>query len=101
MKIAIVADTQCKPGEDLSYMSAVGKYLSDKRPDVIVHIGDNFDMPSLSSYDKGKLSFEGRRLKEDIAAGKRGLELLLEPTKNLQQQQKRFKKKVYNPRLVF
>lgn len=101
MKIAIVADTQCKPGEDLSYMSAVGKYLADKRPDVIVHIGDHYDFESLSSYDKGKRSFEGRRLKADIEAGNEGMELLLSPIKNLQHQQKRFKKKVYTPRMVF
>ena len=101
MKICCVADTQCKSEEDISYMSAIGKYIADKRPDVVVHIGDNFDMPSLSSYDKGKLSFEGRRLKADIEAGKEGLRLLLEPTKQLQQRQKTAKKKVYNPRLVF
>lgn len=101
MKICVVADSQCKPGEDLSYMLAVGKYLADKRPDVIVHIGDAYDFESLSSYDKGKRSFEGRRLKADIEAGNRGMELLLSPIKNLQQQQRRFKKKVYTPRLVF
>lgn len=101
MKICCVADTQCKNSVDLSYMTAIGNYLADKKPDVIVHIGDAFDFESLSSYDKGKLSFEGRRLKQDIEAGKKGLELLLAPTKKLQQQQKRFKKKVYNPRLVF
>lgn len=101
MKICCVADTQCKPGEDLSYMHAIGKYLADKRPDVIVHIGDAYDFESLSSYDKGKRSFEGRRLKADIEAGNKGMELLLEPIRNLQNQQKRFKKKVYNPRLVF
>lgn len=101
MKICCVADTQCKPGEDLSYMHAIGKYLADKRPDVIVHIGDAYDFESLSSYDKGKRSFEGRRLKADIEAGNKGMELLMEPIRNLQNQQKRFKKKVYNPRLVF
>lgn len=101
MKIAVVADSQCKPGVSLDYMKAIGLYLADKKPDVIVHIGDAWDMESLSSYDKGKLSFEGRRLKEDIAAGREGMELLLAPTRELQEQQKRLKKKVYNPRLVF
>lgn len=101
MKIAVVADSQCKPGVDLYYMSAIGQYLADKRPDVIVHIGDAVDAPSLSSYDKGKTSFEGRRLKQDIEAGKKGLQLLLEPIKKLQNQQKQSKKKSYNPRLVF
>lgn len=97
----IIADTQCKPGQDLSYMTAIGNYLAAKRPDVIVHIGDNYDFESLSSYDKGKKSFEGRRLKADIEAGNKGLELMLQPIWNLQAQQRRFRKKVYSPRLVF
>lgn len=101
MKHAVVADTQCKPGNSLEYMSAIGSYLAEKRPDVIVHIGDNYDFESLSSYDRGKKSFEGRRLKADIEAGNKGLELLLQPIWDLQASQKRFKKKVYNPRLVF
>jgi hypothetical protein len=41
----------------------------DKRPDVIVIAGDWHDMPSLSSYDRGKRSAEGRRYKDDIVAG--------------------------------
>mgnify|MGYP000025142859 CR=1 FL=1 len=101
MKILVIGDTQCKPDEDLSYMSAIGNYIVSKRPDVIVHIGDNFDFPSLSTYDKGKRSFEGRRLKDDIEAGKEGLKLLLSPLKKLQNKQRQNKKKPYSPRLVF
>lgn len=100
-KILVIPDTQCKPNIDLSYMGWIGNYLVEKRPDVVVHLGDAFDCPSLSSYDKGKLSFEGRRLKADIEAGKKGMELLLQPLKKLQEKQKVDKKKVYNPRLVF
>lgn len=100
-KILVIGDTQCKPEEDLSYMSAIGKYIVDKRPDVVVHIGDHFDFPSLSSYDKGKKSFEGRRLIQDVAAGKEGLEKLLAPLKALQDKQKANKKRQYTPRLVF
>lgn len=97
----VIADTQCKPGHELDYMSAIGKYIAEKRPDVIIHIGDHYDFESLSSYDKGKKSFEGRRLIADIEAGNKGMELLIDPIKKLQQQQKRFRKKVYNPRMVF
>jgi hypothetical protein len=81
-------------------MSAIGEYIVEKRPDVIVHIGDHFDFPSLSSYDKGKKSFEGRRLLDDIRAGNEGMELLLAPLKKLQKNQALYKKKIYNPRLV-
>ena len=96
LKIAIVADTQCKPGIDLSYMTAIGNYLADKKPDVIVHIGDAIDFASLSSYDKGKLSFEGRRLKEDIQAGIYGLYAMLTPVHKIIAEDSS-----YSPRLVF
>ena len=89
-KILIIADTQCKPTEDLAYMSWIGQYIADKRPDVVVHIGDHYDFPSLSSYDKGKKSFEGRRLQADIDAGNKGLELLIQEFPD-----------DYSPRLVF
>lgn len=97
----VIADTQVKPGEDLFYLEAIGRYIADKRPDIIVHIGDHFDFPSLSTYDKGKKSFEGRRLKADIEAGIEGMEKLLAPLRKLQNKQRHNKKKVYNPRLVF
>lgn len=96
LKIAVVADTQCKSGVDLSYMRAIGNCLADKKPDVIVHIGDAIDFPSLSSYDKGKLSFEGRRLKEDIKAGIYGLYSMLDPVYKAISDDPS-----YSPRLVF
>ena len=91
LKILIIGDTQAKPNVDLSYMKWIGKYIFEKRPDVVVHIGDAYDFESLSSYDKGKKSFEGRRLKADIEAGNKSMELLLGE----------FKKDGYNPRMVF
>ena len=90
--IAVIADTQCKPGVSLEYMKWIGSYLQEKKPDVIVHIGDHFDFPSLSSYDKGKKSFEGRRLKKDIDSGVEGVRLLTEEI---------LKDPTYKPRLVF
>lgn len=74
--IFVIGDTQCKQGVDLEYMSWIGYYIAKKRPDVIVHIGDNWDLTALSSYDKGQLSAEGKRLNLDIEAGTKGLELI-------------------------
>ena len=90
--ILVVADTQCKSEEDLEYMLWVGHYIAEKQPDVIVHIGDHYDFPSLSSYDKGKSSAEGKRLVKDIEAGNIGFEYL-----NMAIQ----KHKDYNPRKIF
>jgi len=100
-RILVIADTQCKPSQELEYMSWYGNYIIEEQPDIIVHIGDHYDFESLSSYDKGKKVFEGRRLKDDIEAGNEGMELLLRPLKDLQQRQKENKKKVYRPKMHF
>lgn len=76
MKIAVIPDTQVKPGVRTDHLEWAGKYIAEKRPDVVIHLGDHWDMPSLSSYDKGKASAEGRRVQKDIDAGNRALDLL-------------------------
>jgi len=96
----MIPDTQCKPNIDMSYLSHIGQYIVDKRPEVIVHIGDHADMPSLSIYDKGKRASEGRRVQEDIDSSIEGMRLLLQPLYDLQQHQRKNKKKVYKPRMV-
>jgi len=101
MKILVIGDTQCKPGISLDYLRFIGEYLVEKEPDVVVHLGDHWDMPSLSSYDIGKKSFEGRRYIDDVAAGNEGMRVLLQPLKDKQEQQRRNAKKVYKPRLVY
>ena len=79
----VIPDTQCKPGEDLSFLDWYGQYICDEfygKEDVtIIHLGDHWDMPSLSSYDKGKRSMEGRRVLDDVDAGNEGLERLDAP----------------------
>jgi hypothetical protein len=96
----VIPDCQVKPGVDLSYLSWVGQYIADKQPDVIINIGDFADMPSLSSYDVGKKSFEGRRYKHDIEVTHYAMEKLLAPLKELNEHQRRTKQKQYRPRMV-
>ena len=81
----------------MTYLRAIGQYVVDKKPDVIVNIGDFWDFESLSSYDKGKLSFEGRRLQDDIDIGKEGMRILLEPLRDYQA----LVDNSYKPRMVF
>ena len=79
MKIFVLPDCQVKPGTDITHIINAGKYAVDKKPDVIVCLGDFADMPSLSSYDVGKKSFEGRRYINDIKAAKEAMEAFLSP----------------------
>lgn len=87
----VIPDTQVKPGVPTDHFTWIGKYIADKKPDVIVQIGDFADMESLSSYDKGKKSHEGRRYRKDLEAGWRAMDLLLEPIA---------KARNYKPKLV-
>ena len=79
LKIAVITDVQAKPGVPLDHLAWCGKYLADKRPDVIICIGDFADMASLSSYDKGTGRAEGRRIKADFAAAAIAMNKLMEP----------------------
>lgn len=79
MKIVVIPDTQVKPGVPIAHLRWAGDYIVDKKPDVVVQIGDFADMHSLSSYDRGKKSFEGRRYRSDIEAAHRGMRALLGP----------------------
>ncbi len=100
IKHLFIPDVQAKPGVDFSYLTCIGKFILHKKPDIIICAGDFADMPSLSSYDKGKKSFEGRRYKEDIAAAKKAMNTLLKPMKDYNAKQKRLKQKQYKPRMV-
>jgi len=100
MKHMVIPDTQVKPGVPLDHLTWAGKYAVAKKPDVIIHIGDMADMESLSSYDKGKKSFEGRRYTKDIEAATIGMSMLLGPIKAEQRRLKEGKKKPWNPRLI-
>lgn len=100
VKHLFIPDVQAKPGVDFTYLTKLGKFIVHKKPDVIVCIGDFADMPSLSSYDKGKKSFEGRRYKQDIAAAKKAMDALLGPLRAYNKPRREQHKKMYKPRMV-
>jgi len=100
MKIAVIGDTQVRPGDDRGFLTRIGMYLSEKKPDIIVQIGDFADMTSLSSYDQGKKSFEGRRYSNDVIAADLGMRALLKPIWDLQYKQAKTKHAQYKPRMV-
>lgn len=99
-KHLVIPDVQAKPGHDFTYLNKIGHYIVEKKPDVIVNIGDFADMPSLSVYDQGKKSFEGKRYKNDVEAAHEAMSALLEPMWTYNEKAKRNKEKQYNPRMV-
>lgn len=76
----VIPDTQVKKGVRTDHLEAIGNYIAEKRPEVIVQLGDFADMPSLSTHNtKGHFEYEGQRYQRDIDAAKAGMERLVKP----------------------
>jgi len=79
--IVVVADPQVDKGSPTSHLSTIGRYIWEHQPGTVVHIGDHWDFPSLSSYASG-LESEGRRLADDLEGGKEALTLIMKATRD-------------------
>ena len=97
----VIPDVQHKPGCSTEHLTWAGKYAVEMLPDVIVVIGDWWDLPSLSSYDKGKKSFEGRRYVKDIDAGNEAMDAFMAPIHAEIARRKKGKRKAWDPELHF
>lgn len=92
----IIPDTQIKPElEDFRHLDALGNYIVTHKPEVIVFLGDWYDMPSLSSHD-AKHVVELRSYKMDVQAGNDRMQKIMRTIKETAR-----KSKNYNPRTVF
>lgn len=80
----VIGDSHAKPGEDRWRFAALGRMIrsvSEEADDLhVIEIGDWYDMPSLSHYDRGRSGAEGQRVLRDIQAGTDALHTLLDAT---------------------
>lgn len=65
----VIPDSHSHPDHDNNRYEWLGHLINDVHPDVVIDIGDWWDMGSLCNYDKGKAAFEGRRYRNDINHG--------------------------------
>jgi len=79
LKIAVLTDAQVMPGVPMDHLGWYGTYIAEKKPDVIVCIGDFGDFPSLSKFGRGERDFAGHRWAKDLAAFHEGMQLFLGP----------------------
>ena len=101
MNILVIPDTQVKEGVNTDHIEALGHYAVKHQPEVIVHLGDHFDMYSLNVYDKGKMMHKDANYHHDINAGVQALKRFNKPIDTFNQYLKKYKKKTYRPRKVF
>ena len=100
MNILLIPDPQCKDGNNTDHLKSAGRYIVKHKPDVIVHLGDHFDMESLSTY-ADRQEMEGRRVLKDIQAGKDAMADLLAPLNRYNRTRQQYKEKMYRPRMEF
>lgn len=96
----VIPDTQAKAGVPTDHLRWIGQYIVDHfhdKPIKIIHLGDHADMPSLSSYDKGKKSMEGRRYKEDIVAANEAFDVLNKALREFNANRKKTKHGLWLP----
>lgn len=96
----MIPDMQVTPDTPTAHLEWIGRYILEQKPDVVVQIGDFADMESLSLYDKGKRSFEGRRYQKDIISTHKAMTTLLDPLKQHNQKKILQKGKQYKPELI-
>ena len=98
----IVPDTQVRPGVDTTHLDWAARAILKYRPDVIVHLGDHWDFPSLSTHDApGSKEAEGRRVKPDIDAGNEAWLRLWLPIEREINRRAKNKKKRWRPDCFF
>jgi len=93
----VIPDIQAKPNVAHDHLEWIANYALEKRPDVIIQIGDWADMPSLSLYDKGKRCYEGRRYVNDCNAANYSLERF---ERQIEDYNRTHTDQPYNPRKV-
>jgi len=98
----IVPDTQVRPGVPLDHLDWVGKYIAAKMPDVVVHLGDHWDFPSLNGHEEpGSAPMEGKRYADDLHVGNEAFKRLCEPMEAEIARRNNFHRQRWKPRKVF
>ncbi len=91
--IIVIADTQVSNTTPTEHLVALSEYIWKYKPKHIIHIGDHFDFPSLSTY-QSNLESEGKRLYDDLEGGFNAFKKIMQYTND---RNNKGKKKKYRP----
>lgn len=98
----LIPDTQVRKGVPLEHLDWLAWAIVDYKPDVIVHLGDHWDFPSLNRHEeKGSLELENSRYQEDVNSGNEAFRRICAPMEAERARLKKGRKKAWNPRKVF
>lgn len=77
----VIPDPHSHPDYSNERADWIGRLIVELKPDVVINLGDQWDLSSLSGYDKGKASFQGRAYRRDLDSGKEFSERMWAPWK--------------------
>lgn len=101
-RYVIIPDAQVRPGVDTTHIDWAAAAIVDYLPDVVVVMGDWWDLPSLSTHEApGSKEAEGRRVKPDIDAGNEAFLRLTGPMDAEIERRRKNNKKRWNPERHF
>lgn len=100
MDILVIPDSHSHPEYNNNRFKWLGKLILDRKPDVVLDIGDSADMASLCHYDKGTIRAEGRRYTEDLDAYFDAQRKLWGPMNRYNAMRRRNKQSMYSPRKI-
>lgn len=98
----VIPDCQIRPGDATDHLDWIAADIIRRKPDVIVCIGDFWDLPSMSAYSPpGGVEKENARITRDIEAGYEALQRLTVPIWKEAKRLEANHRKRWNPRMVF
>jgi len=98
----VIPDCQVKPGDDLTHIDWAARAIVDYLPDVVVVIGDFWDMPSLSTHEApGSKQASGQNVKTDIDVGNEAFARLTAPMFAEMERRRKFHRKRWEPECHF
>ena len=98
----VIPDVQVRPGDVVDHLDWIAQDIVRRKPDVIVCIGDFWDLPSLSKYSAaGGIEKEGSRLAADLEAGEAAMSRLTAPIHREIARLRANKKRQWNPSMEF
>jgi hypothetical protein len=86
----IIPDSHSHPDFNNDRYDWLGQLIADVKPDVVINIGDHWDLSSLSTYDVGTKAHEGKRYLADLEHGSEAMERYHNPIRRLKKGQPRW-----------
>lgn len=100
--ILVIPDGHNDEVHPLDRWRSLGKLITDRKPDLIVQLGDFASINSLSHFDMNKRRLmENKRFSKEIAACRQAMDLLFDPLTQYWVKQKRSHVKRYTPEIIW